>query len=718
MATLEKIRNKAGLLVIVVGVALFAFIIGDFLNSGTAFFRQSQERVAKVNGENIGIMEYQQQVDEMTEVYKLQTGMSNIPEEYVVQIRQTIYNNMVEDVVMKEDWEKLGIIVTPEELFDMVQGENISPMVQQMPMFRNPETGAFDKNALLNFLKMIDDQNIASYPAAQQAEFIQARNYWLFWEKSIKRDRLNQKYTTLITKALTANSLETKDMFNATAVSADMNYVVKNYSTIPDSTISVSKSELEALYKQKKDMYPQEETKVISYIAVDVVPSQEDFDDASKDIDLVKEDLRKDDTHIAEIVNEVSEAPYVDAFRAPSAYTPEVRDFAEKAEIGEIEGPIFEGNVYKLYKLVDKTTAPDSVLVNHIMLASTDQARADSLLAELNKGAKFSDFVSEFSIDPSAHDHDDHNAADAHSGEMGWFTETLAMGMGDEFKNTIFSLQLNKYAIVKSMYGIHIITITDKTADIAKYKVADVEMRVEASSKTQSNIYNQLNQFIVQNNSLDKMETKAAESGYHFVKDVRVGAADQAVAMMKDSRPVIRWAFNEAKKGQISDIFDADNKFIVACYQGTLPKGNQSLNALTPALRSEIIAKKKGEQIVADLKAKNLTSLDAYASETGSNVQSVNFVTFSTNSIGGIGMEPTLNAYVSLAEQGQLSQPIAGNNGVYVFQVTNRTTTGEYNEAEQMKAAENNQTYAYKSYMAIQEKMRKADVEDNRIRFY
>ena len=151
MATLEKIRSKAGLLVLVVGLALFAFIIGDFLNSGSTYFKQSQEKVAEINGEVIKIQDYQARVDEMSEVYKMQSGSTSLPEEYMTQIRESVFDAMVREIVLGEELNDLGIVVSPEELFDMVQGENISPMIQQMQMFVNPETGAFDKPALLRF---------------------------------------------------------------------------------------------------------------------------------------------------------------------------------------------------------------------------------------------------------------------------------------------------------------------------------------------------------------------------------------------------------------------------------------------------------------------------------------------------------------------------------------------------------------------------------------
>ena len=229
MATLEKIRSKAGLLVLVVGLALFAFIIGDFLNSGSTYFRQSQERIAEIDGEVVKIQDYQGRVDEMAEMYKMQSGSASLPEEYMTQIRQSVFDAMVQEVVLDEATAKLGMGVSPEELFDMVQGENISPLIQQMQMFTNPQTGAFDKAALLNFLKQIDSDNIASYPADQQAQLIQAKNFWLFWEKNIKRQRLEQKYTTLLSKAISANSLDAKEAYNDNAENSDIIYAIICY---------------------------------------------------------------------------------------------------------------------------------------------------------------------------------------------------------------------------------------------------------------------------------------------------------------------------------------------------------------------------------------------------------------------------------------------------------------------------------------------------------
>ena len=602
--------------------------------------------------------------------------------------------------------------VSPEELFDMVQGENISPMIQQMQMFVNPQTGQFDKVALLNFLKSIDDDNIANYPAEQQAQLIQARNFWLFWEKNIKRQRLEQKYTTLLSKAVAANVLDAKEAFNDAAENSDIVYAMQSYASIPDSTVEVSKSEIEKLYNQRKELYKQKEGKVIKYIAVDIRPSQEDYDKASADIESLKEEFKTSEK-VADIVNENSEVPYMDAFFTENAFDPEMKQFATTSEVGAVYGPVFDNDKYRMFKLVDKTVAPDSVKVSHIMLANTgDEARttalADSLMNVLKNGGNFAELAKEFSADQAAEN----------GGELGWFTEITALrGVNEDFKNAIFSTPVNNVEKVKSLYGTHLVKVTEKTNNVNKYKVADIDMTVSPSSKTYSNIYNELNQFISKNSDLAKLDDAAKEAGYNLISGVTVTADNQTLGSIKNSRPVIRWAFQN-DKDKISEIFECDDKFVIAGVEGMLKEGYRSVASVTPALRAEIAAQKKGEKIAADLKAKALTSVEAYADAMGSRVDSVKFINFGTRRIAGVGVEPKMNAMVSIAEVGQVSEPVAGNNGVYVFKVYDRNKDAkEFNEAEEIRTLDASNAYRF-GFQAIQSLVNKADVEDNRVRFF
>jgi len=713
MAMLEKIRNKAGLLVIVVGVALFAFIIGDFLNSGSTFFRQSQEKVADVDGTVISIHDYQARVDEMVSVYQMQTNSNNVPEEMMGQLRQSVFDAIVQEIILGKTASKLGLAVTPEELFDLVQGDNISPMIQQMQLFVDPETGMFDKLALLNFLKTIDDDNIATYPAEQQGQLISARNFWLFWEKNLKQQTLANKYTTLLSKAVSANVLDAKNAFNSTSENSDIVYTMQSYSTVPDSVVTVSSGEIKALYDQRKSSFKQKEGRVINYITADITPSQEDYERARIEIERIREELASTgEEDVVDLVNETSEIPYMDVYQSESFLTPIAKEFvSESAEAGTILGPVFEDNRYNLVKLISTTVAPDSVKVHHIMLAEVTEAAttalADSLIGVLKGGGNFAELAGQYSVDRAEL-----------GGEIGWFTETTALsGLTKEIKDAIFNISLNEVVAVKTAYGTHLVKISEKTRDVKKYKIANIETVVTPSSKTYSDIFNELNQYISRNSDIAKMEETARDAGYNMISNVTVTADDQTLGFLSSSRPVIRWAF-ENGKGAISEIFECGDKFVVAAVLGKVKEGYSSVESVTPSLRAELISKKKGEQIVQDLSARNLTSVDAYAEAMNSSVDSVKYVNFATSRIANIGVEPKLNAMISLTRVNQISTPVAGTNGVYVFNVHERNKeVEEYDEEETIQELEFEYSYRV-GYQAIQELLDNSKVEDNRIRFY
>lgn len=716
MATLEKIRNKAGLLVVVVGVALLAFILGDFLNSGSTFLRQNQEKVAVVDGVSINYQTYQKRIDEMMDMYKMQTGSSNMPEEYQVQMRQSVYDAMVREIVLDKELEKLGITVSSDELFDMVQGENISPLVQQMPMFLNPQTGMFDKNMMLNFLRMIDDKAIAGYPEAQQAELLAAKDYWLFWEKNIKRQRLEEKYVTLLTKAVVANKLDAQDAYDSGLESSDIVYVKQSYASVPDSAVQVSTSELENLYNQRKEQFKQKETKVVTYLTKLISPSEEDYAVAREDVDKLIEELSANE-QVAEIVGEYSDVPYIDAYISAAQMDMDMREFVTSAEVGAVSNPIFESDQYRVFKLVDKTVAPDSVKFSHIMLAPTrDEAGmrqlADSLLNVLKGGGDFAAIAAEYSAGQTSEN----------GGEVGWFTEAAAiMNLGPEYTKAIFSTPVNTVAEVNMgglmNNGLHIIKVTERTSNVNKYKVANVQMSVTPSTATYSKLYNDLNQYITENRSKAKMDTTASAAGYEIYPNTHLTSTDHTIGGIPSSRQVVRWAF-ENSKGDVSDIFECQNFFVVATLEGTIPEGYRSFKSAESMIKPELLAKKKGERIIEDLKAKNLSSIDAYASAMSSSIDSVKFVSFNTSRISNVGLEPKLNAYVSALGVDQLSQPIDGNSGVYVFKVLNRTKdTAEYDEQKQIQQIEASNTYRV-GYQSVQSLINKAKIEDNRIRFY
>jgi peptidyl-prolyl cis-trans isomerase D len=684
-------------------------VIQDYLNSRSSYSRASQDEVIKVNGTGINYQEYTSRIEEMSNVYKMQFNTNRLTDEYDAQVRQSVYNSMVQEIVLKEVFDKTGLKVTSEELFDMIQGENISPMVRQFPLFADPETGVFSKARALNILKMLE--NVEAAPQDQRAEIERLHKYWLFWERSMKLQRIQDKYTALLTKAIVTNPIEAKEAYHSATENSDIVYAMQSYATIPDSLIKVSNSEIKKLYNQRKEQFKQVASRIVDYIAVEIRPSTDDYAKVSSTIEEIKNELATA-SDVADIVNDNSESPYEDVFVSAKALDADWASFVTTASIGDIDGPIFKDDSYHLVKLLDQKTGPDSVKVSHIFLASQtgeDQTPlADSLLTVLKDGGNFEELAAQYSIDQQS---------GSAGGELGWFTEPVALrSLGAEFKNTIFSAAVNQPLILKLPRGVQIIKVTERTESISKYKIAHIHLTVSHSSETYARLYNDLNQFLSKNNTSEEIEASAAEAGDTLVSNVRLTGADRTIGSINDSRQVVRWAFEKKNKGEISKIFECPNHLVVAVRKDVLKEGYQSIQSIAPLLSAEIRAKKKGEEIAKELKAKNLHSIQEYAQAMNSRIDTVKFISFNTPRISNIGLEPTLNAAVTYVPLNQLSEPVIGNNGVYIFSVFNRNKENRpYDEQAEIRALES-QSYRI-GYQAVQALIRDAKIEDNRIRF-
>ncbi|MCH5327656.1 MAG: SurA N-terminal domain-containing protein [Coprobacter sp.] len=712
MATLEKIRSKAGVLVsVVIGVALLAFIVGDFLSSGNTFHRMNQDKVVVINGKRITTEEFQNRVqartDEMQNMYK-QYGMS-LPEGSAAYINKEVFDQMVNEVLLEEETAKLGIVVSTAELTDLMTGDNIVPQVRQL--FSNPQTGTFDRSVLLNFLNVVLDENS---PESQNPELAgqiaQQRQMWIELEKNVKQQRQIEKFFNLMSKSVQANKLDIEAAYEEGRTTADFAYVMQPYSSIPDSMVEISASELKALYDKNKKNYKQDERRVIKYFAVDIVPSEADYKAVEQKINELKESFATT-SDVAGLLSFNTDVPYVDAYVAERSMDDDMKAFVSGAQVGDVEGPVFADNAYRMYRLMGKTVAPDSVKVRHIMFPLQQNAelsaRFDSLLTVLKNGGDFAALAQEFSMDQ--------NSAQ-NGGDMDWMTETSASQLGQKFVNAVFNSNGSEVLTVDSPYGRHIVQVTERTAPVAKAKVAQLVLNVRPSSDTYNELYNGVSQYIAVNNNPESFEKNASEKGY-TVYTVTLNQDDIRLGSINDARKAVNWAFN-TKKGAISEIYNVENKFVVAALADVQKQGYADLAQVEPQLKMELMSGKKADLIISSLKEKNLSTLESYAQEMGSRIDTAKFVGFNVNFIVGLGYEPALNAKAPFADLNTVEGPVKGNNGVYVFTVYNKTEKQEPMdvEAEIQKYRQSvNQLISGQLINALKEK---ADIEDNRIKFY
>ena len=704
MATLQKIRNKAGLLALIIGLALFAFIIGDFLNSGSSLFRQSQQKIAKIGDYTLDYKVYEARIAEMDQVYKIQTGQNNMDDAINGQIRESVYESIVREQLLDQQAAQLGISVTGKEIFSMINGANVHPMIQQLPIFKNPQTGQFDHNMMLNFLQTIQSDDLSAYPAEAQEQIKNLKVYWMFWENNLKYTRLEEKINTLLNKAVQANSLDAKASFADRSDNMDFAYVCEPYSALPDSLFKASQSEVKKRYNSQIERFRQKPYRSAKFIVVDVKASQEDYKAVEDKVKEITPEFATT-TDFAGFVNENSDNQFVDCYMSNKVFTGAVKDFVNNSGVGAVLAPVYTEGAFVMGKILDKSVAPDSVKARQIVLATSEQSRVDSLMAVLKAGGDFNQLAQKFSRNNGGAD-------------MGWFREVDALSLGTPFIRSCFAATVNSYFTVKTKNSINIVQVTQKTAPVAKTKLALVTLKVTPSSQTYSNVYNKVNILVAKYTQADQFFKEAQKAGYEVKEAQSVHSSDNTIADIPQMRQAVRFVYNN-EMGKVSGILEnQNNQFVVVGVTAVNDGDYQPIEAVQQTLLRELIDEDKAGQIVKDIQSKKASSLPVLAQALKLNVDSALFVNFGSRRITGVGEEPALVAAVTAAPLNQLSAPIKGKNGVYVFQVVSNKKSQEVFNLQQEKATLNSMNMYRLMYQSFEAVKNATKIKDSRIKFY
>lgn len=664
MTSLQRIRNHGALLIAVVGIAMLAFILGDFLNSGSSFFHRSRENVAVIEGNEVHYTEYEAANEQLTEVYKLETGRSDFDEEMTTQLRNQVWSMLVMDYTMRAQAEKIGMAITADELKELCIGENPHQIIASRRTFMD-ENGQFNRDAVINLLQAINQEG----EEAEDANLQQAKNYWMYWEKALRITYMQEKYTALLQHLLKANSLEAQYAFDARQKGVSIEYVMQPYFAIADSLVSVNEKDIKALYKKHKEQYKQTPNRAIKYIAYDIVPSEEDFKAEEALMNNLKEDFQTAED-ITLVVNTNSDIMYDGFDYSESTVPAQFKEFAfaKGAKVGDCTDILFENNTYAMARIMQcGYSMPDSIELKAIIPEGEDQ-------------------------------------------ELGWFT---ANELPKNIAEKAFATKRGGQFTIAQGMGELTYEVMEVSAATPKVKLAILSRSVTPSSKTYSTIYNNAKQFIVANPTLEAMETAAQEAGMAVIPQYNLTATTDKVGQLKSSRPIVRWAF-EAKEGQVSDVFECGQQFIIAALAEVNDSEYRSLESVRAELTYEATNNAKAAYIKEQLNG--VETLAAAAEVLGQTIQSVERVSLADTRLGNAGMEPSVIGTAIALGENKLSQPIQGNMGVFLIQTGMAMNTNEeFNvEAEKAQIAAR---FAYLPYQAMQIMEDKADIEDNRANF-
>lgn len=711
MATLQTIRSKGPLLVIVIGIALFAFIAGD----AWKIFQPHQGRqdVGEINGDKISAQDYQKLVDEYTEVIKLTNGLSSLNETQLASVKDQVWQSYVNNKLIAEQAEELGLTVTDAEIQSIID-EGTHPMLMNTP-FRNPQTGAFDKDMLKKFL--VDYSNLStSQMPAQYVEYYQTMgNFWNFVEKTLRQSALAEKYQNLISKSLISNPVAAEDAFKARTEQSDLLMAAVPYSAVNDSLVKVSDDEIKALYKERKEQFKQlAETRNIRFVDVQVLPSDADRKAVLDEVTEYSEQLNNTTADFGTFVRSTGSAvSYSDIPVNKSVLPSDVVARLDSIGMNEVFGPYYSqtDDSYNAFKIIAKVNAPDSIQFRQIQVYADTEEKTktltDSIYDAIKGGASFEEIAKVY----------------GQTGEATWVSASSWEGgqlnsENETFIKTLISQPVNEIAKLNIGQANVILQVMNKKSMQEKYKVAVIKRNVEFSNDTYNDAYNKFSQFVAQSTTIDELEKNAEEYGYTVIPRTDFSSSEHYVGGVPSTKEVIRWIFG-AKEGEVSPLYECGNNdhIMVVALDRINPVGYRNINSVVDMLRSEIRRDKKAELIMADMKA--CTSIDQAKAIKNAVSDTVKHVTFSAPAYISMtrGSEPVIGAVASKTAVNATSAAVKGNAGVYMVQVLSKDNGSEKLDVKSEETTLTNM-YARFATQFINDLYQKAEVVDNRYLYF
>lgn len=702
MATLEKLRNRAGTLVaVVIGLALLAFILGDLFGSGGSLFTRNQFEIAEINGKSIPFQAYQERVDYLVELNKASRRQASLDEQTMESIREEVWNEMLQEHVLGDKYKSLGIAVSTDELADMVKGRNIHPIIRQE--FGNRQTGEVDPAMVVQFLK-----NMESDPSGLQKQI------WLYLESLIIRDRLFTKYNNLIRKGIAVTSLQANQSASNRSKKVDFNYIVNRYSSIIDSTITVTESDLKDYYKKHENNYEQQAARDVEYVVFPITPSEEDYKDAEEWINGINADF-VNATEPVQFTNLNSDTPFDETFyKKGELQNEEIDQWAFNAKVNDTFGPFFNDDSYKIARLVQTAMLPDSVKARHILISpsgntqedyNSAKAKADSLFPIAKRTRNFAKLAEEHSDDPGSA---------SKGGDLGWFNEGM---MVKPFNDACFEGSKGDIVMVETQFGFHIIEILDKGVPAKKVQVAILERNVIPSTKTYQQTFQKASEFAGLNSTYEQFVKAVQEQKLSKRIASNLKEADRNVAGLENPREMVRWAYR-SEVNEVSPVFEFGDNFVVAALKSVKEDGIAPLAQVKDQIENEVIKEKKAEILSQDFTTAmaNASSIDDLSADLSLAIQNASRISFASFSLPTVGFEPAVIATAANASEGELVGPVKGNAGVYVLSVTAVNQDEVDLDAEKQRLSGQYQSRSLReAYEAVKEC---ANIEDSRSKFY
>lgn len=728
MSALESLRKRSGLLVSIVGIALLAFVLTSLFEGGSSIFGDNSDKyVGTIAGKGIDYAEFNKKVQESIENSKANSGKSALDDNETDQIVQQTWNQYINKQVIDKEYEKLGLFVSPEELYDLMVEHPHPSLVRTLV---DPQTGKAGPRFADPVTGQLSPAKIKEFTASMKPE---EESQWVMIEDYVRQVRISEKYNNLIKKGIYVTTAAAKREYIAQNTNANIKFVAKNLKEIADSTVKYTDTDLTAYYNAHQNEFKQVASRKIEYVAFDILPSQEDIQEAQKSMQVVAERFKasnaKEDSSF--VVAESDSRNFDLGFYTKGTISPAIDSVMFNASVGTVVGPYTENNVLKVSKLIATKTSADSGKVRHILISykgagasetvtrTKEQAKkmADSLLGQLKKGAKFADYVETFSDDggkkmpPNKKEGEDYTGK---GGNYGWLNASSSFV--EPFKNTALDNKKGTLLVVESNFGYHIMEVLDSKGAQSKVQVATVERKLEPSNKTMQNIFVQASEFAGKNNTPELFQKAVIDGKLNKRVVESIKESDKTIPGLESPRPLIRWVY-EKDKGDVSEPMELGSKFIVALIADVKEKGIAPQEQVKEELITRVIKEKKGELIAAELAAAG-TQIDAIAAKLRLVPEQAQNINFNSNSIAVLGSQPSVIGAICALKPGALSKPLVGRDFVFVAYIESKTDAPAQKDYKLQQTAVASQIQPRVDSDVYEALKTNANIEEHLVRFY
>jgi peptidyl-prolyl cis-trans isomerase D len=716
MALIGTIRKQSGLLVIIVGVALAAFVLGDFLRPSSG---RRVVNVAEIYGEDITFTQFDEKYEQNLENTKRNQNTDNISADEIFRLKQQTFDQIIQEIILDKEYEALGLTVTSDELFELIQGEEPHAYIKQvypsiLQLLGKPES-EYDPNVMREFISQV--RNLPPNDT-----------YKSWWENlvvAIKDNQLQTKYKSLINRGWLMPDTFTYRDFYERKTTANIRLVAKNFNTVPDSLVEVTEKDFKEYYEKYKQNYKQEASRDIDYVMFDVQPSARDREAIREDVYAIFEDFKKAH-NIALFVNAESDTRYDSSFYKQGELPVQIDSIMFNSPVGTFVDPYIENNAWHMAKLVDVQFRPDSMKASHILISYSGAMRsgenvtrtkqqaqqlADSLVNVIKSSpSKLETLARSMSDDPSAVEN---------GGDLGWFADGA---MVYPFNNAVLNSEVGEITMAESMFGFHVIKTTDKLDPIKKVRVAIIDISIDPSQETYQDVFAKASEFQGNANSIETFDTLVNNMGLSKRTATNLTTMGNRIAGIDFPRSIIQWTFYEGiDEGTVSSVFTLEDSYVVAIVTKVREEGIPELEEIKETLEPLILKDLKGDIVIEQMKeaAKDVKSLYQLAEKLDSKVDTVENVNFMLRNISGYGNEPNVIAKVFNLKPDVISKPIKGNSYGF-FVIVDEIKNPEPGEDKKMyerqmlmnfQAKVNNNSY-------IQILRDQADMVDNRVMFF